>query len=338
MIKNSSNTIPKITDQQRILIAPLNWGLGHATRCIPIIYELLSQGHYIIIAADGFPLQLLRTEFPELPFLDFPSFQIQYTAGKSQVGAMLKTLPRIVLGIRNEHQQLQKFIVELQISMVISDNRFGLWSKQVPSIYITHQLMIKMPKSLRLLEPLAWLMHRFIINKYTACWIPDFAEAPSLSGDLAHKYPLPQHVEFIGCLSRFSNTPDIVLSKTYDVLAVLSGPEPHRSLLENELIRTYQGKSESVLIVQGQPHKEIIQKQIENISLVSHLPTAELKAHLLSATQIICRSGYSSIMDLNVLNRKATLIPTPGQTEQEYLAELHGASTALSHLGVLFCD
>lgn len=333
MIKNSSNTIPKIIAQQRILIAPLNWGLGHATRCIPIIYELLSQGHYIIIAADGFPLQLLSEEFSELPFLDFPSFQIRYTAGKSQVGAMLRNLPRIVLGIKKEHQQLQKLIVEHQISMVISDNRFGLWSEQVPSIYITHQLMIKMPRGLRLLEPLAWQMHRFIINKYQACWIPDFSESPTLSGDLSHKYPLPKHAQFIGCLSRFSNTPDIVLSKTYDVLAVLSGPEPHRSLMENELIRRYQGKSESVLIVEGQPHNEIIQKQIENILLVSHLPTAELKAQLLSAKKIICRSGYSSIMDLHVLNRKATLIPTPGQTEQEYLGELHGASTALSHLG-----
>lgn len=329
MIKNSSNTIPKITAPQRILIAPLNWGLGHATRCIPIINELISQGHYIIIAADGFPLQLLREEFSELPFVDFPSFQIQYAAGKSQVGAMLKSLPRVVLGIRKEHQQLQKFIVEYQISMVISDNRFGLWSKLVPSIYITHQLMIKMPRGLKFLEPLAWLMHRFIINKYTACWIPDFAVAPSLSGDLAHKYPLPKHAQFIGCLSRFSITPDIVLSKTYDVLAVLSGPEPHRSLMENELIRTYEGQTKSVLIVQGQPQSEAVYTQSDNVLLVSHLSTAELKAHLLSATQIICRSGYSSIMDLHVLNRKAILIPTSGQTEQEYLAELHGASTAL---------
>lgn len=315
--------IPKISGRQRILIAPLNWGLGHASRCIPIIHELISQGHYIIIAADGYPLQLLRDEFPEVPFIDFPSFQIRYSSKKTQVGAIFRSLPKILKDIYKEHTKLKQLIVENDLSLVISDNRFGLWSNKIPCIYITHQLMIKMPRLFKAFEPLAWLIHRFFISKYTECWIPDFEKDPSLSGDLAHKYPLPKQAKFIGALSRFSQIKDIIPLEKFDVLAVLSGPEPHRSLLEAELIKRYANCPDKVLIVQGLPQGEIKKEQLGNISLVSHLNSEELKAQMLSAKEIICRSGYSSIMDLYALNKKATLIPTPGQTEQEYLASIH---------------
>jgi len=317
------NFIPKIEGKQRILIAPLNWGLGHATRCIPIINELFSQGHQIIIAADGYPLQLLQQEFPQLEFVEFPSFSIHYSTGRFQIGKLLLSLPKILMDICREHRQLQSYIKQYNISYVISDNRFGLWTKLVPCVYITHQLMVKMPKSLSIFEPLGWRIHRFFINKYTACWIPDEAENGGLSGDLAHKYPLPKHARFIGCQSRFSCTPDILPAETYHTVVVVSGPEPQRSLFEKEWTDKLLRKGETVLIIQGLPQQEIRKKQLANITLVSHLSTPELKAQLLTAKQVICRSGYSSIMDLHVLNRKALLIPTPGQTEQEYLAELH---------------
>lgn len=315
------NIIPKIEGQQRILVAPLNWGLGHASRCIPVISELQAQGHTIIIAADGYPLQLLREEFPHLSYIEFPSFNIKYSSKSSQIGAMMLSLPRILCGIRNEHYQLKRLIKDLRLTMIISDNRFGLWSKQIPCVYITHQLMIKMPKGLACFENLLWRMHRSIINKYADCWIPDFEAEGGLSGDLAHKYILPKHARFIGGLSRFTNVHDAEESDPIDVLAVLSGPEPHRTLLEKELISKYKDSSLKVVIVQGQPVAEIKRTVINNIQILSHLPSAELKAYMMQAGEIICRSGYSSIMDLYVLKRKATLIPTPGQTEQEYLAE-----------------
>jgi len=315
-------SIPTIEGRQRVLIAPLNWGLGHASRCIPIIKKLISNGHYIVLAADGYPLELLRQEFPELPFVTFPSFSVRYSPGSSQVGAMLKSLPRILKGIVQEYYRLQGLIREEDITYVISDNRFGLFTPLVPCVYITHQLMIKMPRGLKWLEPVAWLAHRFFITRYNACWIPDLPGSNGLSSHLAHKYPLPRNARFIGFLSRFSCTPDIVPAETFHTVAVLSGPEPHRGLLEKELVDKWLGRKERVLIVKGQPAPEVQREQRENITLVSHLPAAELKAQLLAAKEIVCRSGYSSLMDLRVLNRKATLIPTPGQTEQEYLAEL----------------
>lgn len=317
-----NNSIPKIEGKQRILIAPLNWGLGHATRCIPIIDELLSQGHQVIIAADGYPLQLLKQEFPQLECLEFPSFSVHYSNTRFQIGRLLWSLPAILFDIWREHRQLQVYIGQYKISYVISDNRFGLWTRLVPCVYITHQLMVKMPKGLEFFERLGWLIHRFFINRYTACWIPDEAENGGLSGDLAHKYPLPKHARFIGCQSRFTCSPDIIPTETYHTVVVVSGPEPQRSLFEKEWIVKSLGQEKPVLIVRGLPEKKIIREQLDNITLVSHLPSTELKAQLLAANQIICRSGYSSIMDLHVLNKKATLIPTPGQTEQEYLAGL----------------
>ncbi|MBN1462657.1 MAG: hypothetical protein JXQ69_00750 [Paludibacteraceae bacterium] len=317
------NSIPQIEGKQRILIAPLNWGLGHATRCIPVIKKLLSQGHQIIIAADGYPLQLLKQEFAQLEFVEFRSFSVRYSTGSFQIGKLLLSLPKILFDIWREHRQLQIYIKQYKISYVISDNRFGLWTRLVPCVYITHQLMVKMPKRLKIFEGLGWLIHRFFINRYTACWIPDEAENGGLSGDLAHKYPLPKQARFIGCQSRFSCTPDIVPTPTFHTVVVVSGPEPQRSLFEKEWIEKLLGKEQTVLIIQGFPQQEVNTKQLANITLVSHLPCPELKAQLLTAKEIICRSGYSSIMDLHVLNKRATLIPTPGQTEQEYLAEIH---------------
>jgi len=316
-----NNFIPIIKGRQRILIAPLNWGLGHATRCIPIINELLSQGHDIVIAADGYPLQLLKQEFPQLECIEFPSFSVRYSTSKFQAGKLMLSLPKILFDIWREHRQLQIYIGQYCITQVISDNRFGLWTRLVPCVYITHQMMIKMPKGFELFERPGWLIHRLFINRYAACWIPDEAENGGLSGDLAHKYSLPKHARFIGCQSRFAYTPDITPTETYHTVVVVSGPEPQRSLFEKEWMEKLRGKETTVLIVRGLPEKKVIREQLDNITVVSHLPTPELKAQLLAANQIICRSGYSSIMDLHVLNRKATLIPTPGQTEQEYLGK-----------------
>jgi len=207
--------------------------------------------------------------------------------------------------------------------MIISDNRFGLWNKNVHSVYITHQLMIKMPQGLKFLEPIVWRFHRFFILKYDECWIPDYEGEKNLSGDLAHKYPLPKNAKFIGSLSRFSLLKNIVPKNEYQTVAVLSGVEPQRSIFEKELIKRLENCAEKTLIVQGKPQKEKQIQTIQNLTIVSHLETSELASVLLGAKQIISRSGYSTIMDLDALNclHKAELIPTPGQTEQEYLAE-----------------
>jgi len=307
----------------KVLVCPLNWGLGHATRCVPIIKRLTDEGNEVTIAGDGFPLEFLRQEFPELRCIELPSYPIRYSAGKSQVGAMIRQSPKILAGIISEHRRLKKMLKTEKFDMIISDNRFGLWNKNLHSVYITHQLMIKMPAGLRFIEPIVWRLHRFFILKYDECWIPDYEGAKNLSGDLAHKYPLPRNAKFIGSLSRFSLLKNIVPNKKFHTIAVLSGVEPQRSLFEAELIARLKKSKEKMLIVQGKPQKEKQIHETQNITLISHLETAEFAAFLLGSERIIARSGYSTIMDLDALGclQKAELIPTPGQTEQEYLAE-----------------
>jgi len=309
----------------KILICPLNWGLGHATRCVPVIRQLLADGHEPVLVSDGYPLEFLRQEFPTLRFIEYPSYPVFYAAGKSQVGAMIISFPNILKGILNEHTWLRNLLQTEQFDQVISDNRFGMWNKQVHSIYITHQLMVKMPFYLKFLEPLVHRIHKAFINRYDECWIPDVEGKIGLSGDLSHKYPLPLHAAFIGPLSRFREMENTQPDARFKVVAVISGVEPQRTIFEKSLIDRFKNADYSTLIVAGLPQSEKIVEQINSITLISHLHDQELASVLLGATKIISRSGYSTIMDLKALNclYKAEFIPTPGQTEQEYLKLIH---------------
>jgi len=313
----------------KILVCPLNWGLGHATRCIPIIQKLLAEKNEVIIAADGSPLQLLRQEFPSLRWIEFPSYKVQYSSKNSQIATILKWLPFILYGIVKEHYWLKKIIAQEHFDKVISDNRFGLWNRKIHSIYITHQLMIKMPRNNKMLEWIAWKLHRFIIQNYNECWIPDTENAPGLSGDLAHKYPLPNNAKFIGPISRFQNLPYIPSQKKFEVVVIVSGLEPQRTLFEQKMIQLHKENSYQTLIIQGQPQQKITTQKIGNITLISHLPAIEMASLLKNADKIFARSGYSTIMDLFTLNclSKAVFFPTPGQTEQIYLSEIHSTNT-----------
>jgi len=309
----------------KILVCPLNWGLGHATRCVPVIRRLIAEGHEPVLVSDGYPLEFLRQEFPTLRFITYPSYSVYYASGKSQVGAMLFNLPNILKGILNEHLWLKQILQTEHFDRVISDNRFGMWNKRIHSIYMTHQLMVKMPFGLKFLEPLAWWIHRLIITRYDECWIPDKEENGGLSGDLAHQYPLPRNAKFIGSLSRFQGMEHNDLNTDYDVVCVVSGPEPQRTMLEKNLTERFSNAKYKTLLVAGQPQPKQAGTHPGNITIVSHLPDTELASALLGATKIIARSGYSTIMDLAALNclHKAEFIPTPGQTEQEYLASIH---------------
>jgi uncharacterized protein (TIGR00661 family) len=311
----------------KILICPLNWGLGHVTRCVPVIRQLMNEGHEPVLVSDGYPLAFLRQEFPSLRTIEYPSYSVYYAAGKSQVGAMLFNFPNIISGIINEHTWLKDLLNREHFDKVISDNRFGMWSKKVHSVYITHQLMVKMPHGLKFLEPLGHAIHKGFINRYDECWIPDTKENPGLSGDLSHKYPLPTKATFIGPLSRFQGMEIIQPTLGYEVVAVISGVEPQRTIFEESLMKRFKNTRLKILLVTGQPQSEKIEKKEGNITIVSHLPDTEMASVLLGCRKIISRSGYSTIMDLAALNclHKAELIPTPGQTEQEYLKKIHNS-------------
>lgn len=312
--------MPELIPAKKILISPLDWGLGHASRIIPIIKILIFNNAEVIIAADGPGYDLLKIEFPELKLvrLSFPT--IKYSQSKYLVPGLLIHIPRIVYGIIKEHQQLQKIIQSENINIVISDNRYGLWNKNIFSVFITHQLMIKMPWYLRFMEyPIHKILLRFI-RKYDLCWIPDFQDNMGLSGDLSHKYVSPPNSAYIGPLTRFKKHEKKPSNIIRDLLVILSGPEPQRTILENILTEQIKNTKYRALIIRGLPSEGKKGSSSDNITYKSYLPSDELLNEISISEIIICRSGYSSVMDLYTISKKAILIPTPGQTEQEYIA------------------
>ena len=229
---------------------------------------------------------------------------------------MLLSAPKILFHIYREHQELKKIIAEYKISAVISDNRYGLWSTSVPAIFITHQLRIKSP----FLENLLFRINCFFIRRFHECWIPDYQSEDNLSGELSHINELPSNTSFIGPLSRFSLDYEKPVEKKYDLVVIISGPEPQRSYFESLILTQLKTKALKSAVVRGiTESKEYY--QLRNITIYAHLETKALKEVILSSELVLCRPGYSTLMDLAILNKKAVFIPTPGQTEQEYLAK-----------------
>jgi UDP-N-acetylglucosamine:LPS N-acetylglucosamine transferase len=322
-------------DPMRILICPLNWGLGHASRDVLVIQKLLEAGHEVILAGDGMPLIFLETEFPELKSIHLPS-SIRITYFK-HLPAWLKIFilsPFLLYEFITERYRLKKIVRKIRPDAVISDNRYGLWSENVKSILITHQCSIKFPGFIKFLEYPAALFIRLLIEGFDICWIPDYSGPQNLSGDLSHRFPLPSNASYIGPISRFS-MPAMPAEKAYqasqtdqaeklsdaDLLILLSGPEPQRTRLEKIILKQIPGVPVSTVVLQGLPGKQEMKKIGPKHTLISHMPSALLKQLLQETRYIICRSGYTSIMDLVKMQKKAMIIPTPGQTEQEYLAD-----------------
>ena len=300
----------------RILVSPLDWGLGHATRCIPIISSLLENRCEVLVGADGRALELLKEEFPSLQFIRMPGYDLSYPAGATMAFKMAASIPRILKGIKAEHEQLAAIIKEYAVDAVISDNRFGLWHKNIPCVFITHQLMIKSPLGENILHRL----NKRYIKRFSACWVPDVAGENNLSGDLAHQYPLPANAGFIGPLSRFSPAPSA--KENGKILVLLSGPEPQRSILEKKLLRQLMDPGRPALLVRGVTENQERKKITKETEVINYMTGEELQKELSECSVVIARSGYSTIMDLAVLKKKKIIfIPTPGQTEQEYLAQ-----------------
>ena len=306
-----------------ILVCPLDWGLGHATRCVPLIRKFIAAGANVIIGADNRPLAFLEKEFPSLQFIRFQGYDIRYQGKGSMAARMFLSFPHILRRIRKEHKYLQKIISDFNIDIVVSDNRYGLWSNKTKCIFITHQLKIKCPGWLKLFEYILLQVNKYFINKYDECWIPDFKGEMTLSGDLSKNYKLFTNVHFIGLLSRFSNASleNFKCEQKYDALFILSGPEPQRTIFENIILdQVKDNTSLKILIVRGITEATESKNISENVSIINHLETNELVKAISESAIIVCRPGYSSIMDIAALGKRAVFVSTPGQTEQEYLA------------------
>ncbi len=300
---------------KRVLVAPLDWGLGHATRCIPLIEELQKRKCEVFIASSGSSLALLKKEFPDLPFFGLPSYRIRYPGTGSFAFSMFRQIPKIKKTIAQEHTCVQKITKENNIDLIISDNRYGCWSEITPSVIICHQLNIQLPSVWGLLKPAVDFYHQQMLKRFKQCWIPDDLHV-NLTGDLSSNRNLV--VRHIGVLSRFKK---LKLECKYDVAVVLSGPEPQRSILEAIISVQVQVQNLKTIIVRGVVEGEDSWRQEGSVTTVNFLQSAKLEEVINQSKIVIARSGYSTIMDLARLGKRAILIPTPGQTEQAYLGK-----------------
>ncbi|MCK9421429.1 MAG: hypothetical protein M0Q38_02420 [Bacteroidales bacterium] len=307
----------------KVLICPLDWGIGHATRCIPVIRALQDSGYQIIAATSGRPLQFLKKECPGITLIEFPGISVKYPKNHRMTLKMFRFAPVFFAGIWREHRTLKTLVREIKPDLIISDNRYGCWHPDIPSVFITHQVDIQVPDAIRFLaRPLNYLNHWFI-RKYHECWIPDFEPHKGLAGALSHPAHLPSNAHFIGILSRFSAYPELLKEidePVIDLVVMLSGPEPQRSILEKKILGYLENINMKVILIQGITETDDFRVVNERIHIFSHLETEKMARVMQRAAMIICRSGYSSIMDIVTLGKRAIFIPTPGQTEQEYLA------------------
>jgi uncharacterized protein (TIGR00661 family) len=307
-----------MNSKKKILVCPLNWGLGHATRMVPVIRLLLNHQFDVYLAASKESKEYLTSEFPDLIVIDFPGYTVRYSKRKSQILQMARLLPRIIFWTFKEHFLLQKIIKKKSFDLILSDHRFGLWNKRAYCIFVSHQQKVKFPPTFKHFEFVYTGLLGFILKRYDECWVPDFKGEKNLSGELSHGVFSMDHIHYIGPLSRFSLYKKADKPKEFDVLFILSGPEPQRTIFEQIILQEVKKTNLKAALVRG-----------TNRALVKPYPfpvydmaNTNLLLDLINKTEIIiCRSGYSSVMDLISLKKRAVLVPTPGQTEQEYLAD-----------------
>ncbi len=319
--------------QTSICISPIDWGLGHATRCITLIRALESLGFKIFIASEGKHEIILREAIPNATFLSLRGYRIRYTKNRALlIPAIIFQLPKIIRAIINEYFWLKREAKIHDFDLIISDNRFGFFHKKIKSVFITHQLELQ--------TPFAWstrlnqIITYGFLNKYTACWVADMQPPNNLSGVLANpgKPPITP-IWYMNCLSRLLHKTsdeknELINANTHNeinkenkikFLGIVSGPEPQRTLLENILWQQGNDLDIPFVIAAGLPDDKLYNKITSRGYLYHHLNGSDLKTQINKAEYIICRGGYTTLMELIPFKKKLIFIPTPGQTEQEYL-------------------
>jgi|ERR1035437_3708142 uncharacterized protein (TIGR00661 family) len=310
-----------MSDRKKILICPLDWGLGHATRCIPIIRELIKQGADVYIGGSDRALALLRNEFPELNEITIQGVGFNFPRGAFFFPKLLFFTRKFVKNIFRENQILEQLIEEHKFDVVISDNRYGLWNEKVLSIFITHQVAVKLPSWLKFLNPLLFRISKSYIDKFDKIWIPDVEGDNNLSGDLSHSYSIPEKTTFIGILSRFHKPIKKTESYKYELCVILSSVNPESFPFYERILYFLSVLKIKAVLFTGMTWLPAEKSTINNLDIYNHLGTEAMQKVIEESRIVLSRSGYSSIMDLATIGKNAILIPTRGQTEQEYLAK-----------------
>jgi hypothetical protein len=318
----------------RVLVCPLDWGLGHATRCIPLIRALRDDGHEVVLGASGGGLRLLRAEFPDLESFDFPGYPVRYSrSAATLLPVLLAQLPGLLLGMLRERKALERAVRDRGIDLVVSDGRYGVRTRLRPSIFITHQVFIRIPGNLPgtgFAERLLFALNRRLLKRFREVWIPDYPGRPNLSGDLSHKPCDLPNLAFIGPLSRFGTNEEASGEPlpAIDLLASVSGPEPQRTRFETLLRDQLRRRTGTRVLIRGLPGLagpdrsnpgRIVPGELNEFP---HLDGRTMERLFASAKAVVARSGYTTVMEMAALGlAKVIVVPTPGQSEQEYLAD-----------------
>jgi hypothetical protein len=317
----------RMTGRQRtILVSPLEWGLGHTVRLVSFIIEAIDEGHRVILASDGISLDFLRHRFPDLFWIRLPFYPVRYPGSGRFFRKLIPQVPGILWAIRKNHKQVNEIVSGYHVTDIICDHRYGLYHKDVHSIFIANQLWLKAPKGWSFGEGFVYWLHRMAIRRFSEIWIVDYSGKPNLFGQLTHPQHLPKNSKYIGPVSRFRNIvpvrPEYALP--FAALALVSGPEPQRTLFEDLLKERFNRAGTTSVIFRGippvSPDGNPLVRQEGQILLIDHARDEHILWYILQAEEIICRPGSSTLSDLTYAGKTALLVPTPGQTEQAYVA------------------
>lgn len=305
---------------QKILFSALNWGMGHVSRSIGLIRELIAQKNQVIVACDESQRPVFESYFPELQFVNHRGYPFNFSGRGSFASDLFASRKQLLARFVEEQIEVESYISSFQIDLVISDHRYGFFSKTKPSIFVTHQ--INLP--LKWFQFLAQSYHHGLLRNFTQIWCMD-DENQSLAGRLSQN-TIKKPVEYIGWFSRFEeqeiqpeNNPE-----SKKVLAVVSGPNPYAKQFLEEIVdfsREYDGKVKCII-----PMEEEVKSIPENLEIIVSANWKEMESYFNQCDVLISRAGYSTLMDLKKLHKIAILVPTKGQLEQVYLRDLHQES------------
>jgi UDP-N-acetylglucosamine:LPS N-acetylglucosamine transferase len=309
-----------VSQPKKILITPLDWGAGHTTRCIPLAAHLMQTGHKPIVAGNEAQMAIIDQYFNgSIDTIYTPGYDVTYSGLNkvAQAGLLLQT-PRLLKTIGQENIRLREIVRELRPDGIISDNRYGMYHTQVPSVIMTHQLRIQSGMGNTVDNVLQRLHYRYL-NKFGATWVVDTEESPGLAGTLSHPMTMPDNYHYIGLLSRFAGMVAGNQKEDGPILVLISGPEPQRTEFSKMLWQHVMRHDGPVIFAEGSEAATAPAYIPAHISYHKRMDGPALSDALMNASIVVCRSGYSTLMDLRAMNKRGIVIPTPGQTEQQYL-------------------
>ncbi|WP_300664419.1 glycosyltransferase [Fluviicola sp.] len=296
--------VPAELSQERILFACLDWGSGHVARSISLLKQLREQGNELFIYCTPAQKTLFESYGITAVYILTEGFGFRFKGDGNFTSEMRRNSFRFLTHIKQEHIRAEKLVKEYLITSVLSDHCYGFRSAKVPSIFITHQVSLP-PKA-------GWFaqrIHRKWMNQFDGVWIMDDPDR-RLGGILSESN---EKSVYIGFYSRFQEQEISVVPNK--IVGIVSGPEPYSEHLFHWIIEKY--GNENLVLVCPKTYAQIP----DNVLVIDDWLSADQE--IASAETIVSRNGYSTLMDLQFLNKKAVLIPTPGQLEQEYLAKIH---------------